>query len=323
MGLLTGALLAGGPFLAAEAAPLKDGNPQQAHSTETQALKETLELTQRSNRGRVGAPALPATAVRLADNRRPKSKAGKDNQSPHAASPRAWAGDTAGRSPSSTGDAPVAADPAAVREALARRRAWNRPRLEALQPAKVQDPPAVRALPSAAGPLPIPAEEAPRVVMARPTEPPLDPSGPQADLIREALRRRGTPYVWGGASRGGFDCSGFICYIYRKQRGIILPHSASAQARLGAPVPRVDLVPGDLVFFSTYRRGISHVGIYLGENRFIHAANQRKDTRIDTLTGYYDRRYRGARRLLATPLEFNREELDELTRNRSELPGGD
>ena len=66
-----------------------------------------------------------------------------------------------------------------------------------------------------------------------------------------------------------------------------LPHSASAQARLGSPVHRDDLQPGDLVFFSTYRPGISHVGIYIGDNRFIHAANRRSDVRTDRLSGYF------------------------------------
>jgi cell wall-associated NlpC family hydrolase len=117
-------------------------------------------------------------------------------------------------------------------------------------------------------------------------------------LVREALQHRGTPYVWGGASRGGFDCSGFTRYLFLKQRGIQLPHSASAQARMGFPVPNGRLRGGDLLFFSTYRRGISHVGMYLGNGRFIHAANSRKDVRIDSLTGYYARRLKGARRLV-------------------------
>lgn len=122
--------------------------------------------------------------------------------------------------------------------------------------------------------------------------------GHKPGLVREALQHRGTPYVWGGASRGGFDCSGFTRYLYLKQRGISLPHSASAQARYGKPVHTGKLRGGDLLFFSTYRRGICHVGMYLGNGRFIHAANSRKDVRIDTLKGYYARRLKAARRLV-------------------------
>jgi cell wall-associated NlpC family hydrolase len=143
---------------------------------------------------------------------------------------------------------------------------------------------------------------------------------PNEDLIREALTNRGKPYVWGGASRSGWDCSAFVCYIFRKMRGLSLPHSASAQARLGVPVGRESLQPGDLVFFSTYRAGISHVGIYIGNNRFIHAANSRRDTRTDSLTGYYANRYRGARRITRAPLKLSPEQLKELMENASELP---
>lgn len=116
-------------------------------------------------------------------------------------------------------------------------------------------------------------------------------------VVTEALRHRGKPYVWGGASRGGFDCSGLTRYVFKTRRGINLPHSASAQARMGKRVPNRQLKPGDLLFFSTYRRGISHVGIYVGNHKFVHAANRRKGVRVDSLTGYYGRRLKAARRL--------------------------
>jgi cell wall-associated NlpC family hydrolase len=115
--------------------------------------------------------------------------------------------------------------------------------------------------------------------------------------VREALRHRGTRYVWGGASRGGFDCSGFTQYVFRTQRGISLPHSASAQARLGVRVRTPDLRNGDLLFFQTYRRGISHVGIYTGNGTFVHAASRRTGVRTDTLTGYWAQRLKQARRI--------------------------
>ncbi len=121
------------------------------------------------------------------------------------------------------------------------------------------------------------------------------------DLIQVALASRGIPYRWGGTTRRGFDCSGFTRYVYLTQRGIELPHSASGQARYGQRVAREALQPGDLVFFQTYRRSISHVGIYIGDNKFVHAANSRSDVRVDTLaSGYYERRYVTGRRLTLT-----------------------
>jgi peptidoglycan DL-endopeptidase CwlO len=143
------------------------------------------------------------------------------------------------------------------------------------------------------------------------------------DLIREALANRGRPYVWGGSSRGGFDCSGFVLYVFKKMRGINLPHSAAAQSRLGVPVARQDLQPGDLVFFTgTYRPGISHVGIYIGDNTIVHAASHKKNVRLDTLTGYYDRRYYSARRILPKPLKFSSEDLQSMMMD-SNVPPGD
>ncbi|HEU4752866.1 MAG TPA: C40 family peptidase [Armatimonadota bacterium] len=208
---------------------------------------------------------------------------------------------------------PSAGD-AAVREAMARREAWNEPRKQLLSavPAKVQDPPAQEPKPQWSAPDPsVPV----RMARAAADE-------QQDDLIREALRARGTPYVWGGASRGGFDCSGFVMYLFRKYRGISLPHSASAQARRGTPVHREDLQPGDLVFFSTYRRGICHVGVYIGDNRFIHAANRRSDVRVDALQGYWARKLKGARRISPAPLKITPKDMQDYMRDASETPVG-
>jgi len=117
-------------------------------------------------------------------------------------------------------------------------------------------------------------------------------------IVRTASRYQGVRYRWGGSSRSGFDCSGFTRYIYRHKAGIDLPHSASAQFRQGTPVSREDLRPGDLVFFQTYRRGASHVGIYIGNGKFIHASSARGRVRVDSLDeGYYRQRYLGARRI--------------------------
>jgi cell wall-associated NlpC family hydrolase len=118
------------------------------------------------------------------------------------------------------------------------------------------------------------------------------------ELIREALEARGTRYRWGGSSRGGFDCSGFTRYLFARYAGVKLPHSARAQSKLGQKVPREALQPGDLLFFRTSRRGISHVGLYIGGNKFVHAANTRRRVRVDSLdTPYYRNRLVTARRL--------------------------
>ena len=108
----------------------------------------------------------------------------------------------------------------------------------------------------------------------------------------------GVPYRWGGASqRNGFDCSGLTMVVYRLN-GLKLPHSSSKQFRLGRHIKRIRLAKGDLVFFATSGgRRVSHVGIYAGRGRFIHAPGRGKTIRVDSLSNnYYSRRYLGARR---------------------------
>lgn len=126
---------------------------------------------------------------------------------------------------------------------------------------------------------------------------PSEPDRSDSSLIRIAMACRGTHYVRGGTSRGGFDCSGFTRYVYAKY-GVALPHSSAAQAGRGTAVSRGELKPGDLVFFQTYRRGISHVGIYIGNGNFVHAASRGRGVTVDALdSAYYASRYRGARRV--------------------------
>jgi cell wall-associated NlpC family hydrolase len=209
-----------------------------------------------------------------------------------------------------------------IRQALVRRAVLAEARRPS-EPAQVQDPPAptgAAAAPEASIPPAVDqvGSEPEQVLVARATR---DDSTNNEDLIREALRNRGVPYVWGGASRGGFDCSGFVRYVFQKQRGIKLPHSASGQARLGTPVGRDELQPGDLVFFSTYRRGISHVGIFIGDDRFVHAASSGSNVRIDSLSSRYFRtRLRAARRISPAPLRFSPQELEGLTGDASIPP---
>lgn len=118
-------------------------------------------------------------------------------------------------------------------------------------------------------------------------------------FVRVASRYAGTPYVWGGESRYGFDCSGFIIRVMRDLGYKALPHSAAEQFKYGTPVAQSLLKPGDIVFFAnTYKPGISHVGIYIGKRRFIHAASTREGTIVSSLDASpYKQKYAGARRL--------------------------
>ena len=111
-----------------------------------------------------------------------------------------------------------------------------------------------------------------------------------------ALRYLGVPYAWGGTSFGGVDCSGFVWAVFAKN-GIYLPRTADAQFEEGRHVSARDLRAGDLVFFQTYALGASHVGIYLGDGKFVHASSS-DGVRVDQLgEDYYSARYIGARRL--------------------------
>jgi len=118
-------------------------------------------------------------------------------------------------------------------------------------------------------------------------------------LIRSAQEKIGTPYVFGGTSfKTGIDCSYFTQYVC-KENGIKIPRTASQQYREGVKVGKKHLAPGDLVFFSTYWVGPSHVGIFMGDNKFIHASSS--GVKISNLgSTYYKRRYIGARRLTET-----------------------
>ena len=118
-------------------------------------------------------------------------------------------------------------------------------------------------------------------------------------LARTALSFRGRPYRWGGTSaRTGFDCSGLVQAVCAKW-GILLPRVAHGQYRMGQSVKKSDLQPGDLVFFKdTYKRGLSHVGIFIGEGRFVHAASAHLGVMVSRLdSGYHLHHWAGARRL--------------------------
>lgn len=117
-------------------------------------------------------------------------------------------------------------------------------------------------------------------------------------FIQKAKSYLGVPYVWGGVSPSGFDCSGFTHYALL-ENDIIVPRTAADQYKMGTWVPRSQLMPGDLVFFSTYKPGASHVGIYLGNNQFIQASSGRGQITISDLNkNYYSNHYLGAKRII-------------------------
>ena len=115
-------------------------------------------------------------------------------------------------------------------------------------------------------------------------------------LLNIAMRFGGVPYVWGGETPAGFDCSGFVQYVFR-QIGINLPRTADVQYELGRKVLQSELQPGDLVFFETYEPGASHNGIYVGDGNFIGANSGTGVAVVSLASPYWSTRYLGARRL--------------------------
>lgn len=124
-----------------------------------------------------------------------------------------------------------------------------------------------------------------------------------SDLVVNALSFLGVKYHYGGDSaRSGFDCSGFVRYVYQETLGTVLPHNAAQQAREGEKIPESQLKPGDLVFFNTLRRAFSHVGIYIGDGQFIHSPRPGQTVRIENLDSpYWAKRFDGARRIMTSP----------------------
>ena len=118
-------------------------------------------------------------------------------------------------------------------------------------------------------------------------------------LAIEAMSLVGIHYRRGGNSpENGLDCSGLVRYVFKQSNDIDLPRTSVEMSRVGEQIDKKDLQPGDLVFFNTLRRTFSHVGIYLGDNKFIHAPSKGKAIRVDDMTKvYWEKRYNGARRL--------------------------
>ena len=126
----------------------------------------------------------------------------------------------------------------------------------------------------------------------------------RAEALLQALLALGLDYRYGGNSpETGFDCSGLVAHVFREAYGIRLPQNARAQSEYGVRVSLAELRAGDLVFYNTLNRPFSHVGIYLGDGRFVHAPKTGAQVRVEPLRGsYWMRRFDGARRIQSTSL---------------------
>lgn len=124
-------------------------------------------------------------------------------------------------------------------------------------------------------------------------------SATMQDALDQAVAMLGIPYRRGGSSpEAGFDCSGFVTHVFREGLGLILPRTSKELSKTGEAVEEDQLQPGDLVFFNTMRRAFSHVGIYLGNNQFVHAPRAGGRIRIEDLRdNYWKNRFNGARRI--------------------------
>ncbi len=121
-----------------------------------------------------------------------------------------------------------------------------------------------------------------------------------SSLVINAMAFLGVPYKWGGDSHdSGFDCSGFVRAVYEQSVGKILPRRSDEQAAATQVIDRSELKPGDLVFFNTMRRAFSHVGIYVGDGKFIHSPRAGAQVRVEDMRiAYWNARFNGARRVL-------------------------
>jgi cell wall-associated NlpC family hydrolase len=139
---------------------------------------------------------------------------------------------------------------------------------------------------------PPPSSDAIGVSASTPEGSSVVPPNVHGGVVGIAMHYLGVPYVWGGSTPRGFDCSGFVAYVFA-QIGVSLPHSSYAQYGMGTAVSISQLEPGDLVFFT----GASHVGIYIGGGQFIHAPHTGDVVKISSLSGYYSSNFAGGRRI--------------------------
>jgi len=130
-------------------------------------------------------------------------------------------------------------------------------------------------------------------------------SNKASDLVENAMGFLGVPYKRGGNSaETGFDCSGFVRAMYEQTIGLVLPRRAKEQAAATDHIDKSELRPGDLVFFNTMKRAFSHVGIYIGDGKFIHSPRTGSEVRVEDMRAtYWQRRFDGARRVTPSPEE--------------------
>jgi cell wall-associated NlpC family hydrolase len=138
-------------------------------------------------------------------------------------------------------------------------------------------------------------------------------SGRSESLINQAMELIGVRYRWNmDIPQSGLDGSGFVAYVFKDKLSFLIPRKSSEMSRVGKSVSRDDLQPGDLVFFNTMRLTFSHVGIYVGENKFIHSPSKGASIRVDDMSNvYWDKRFDGARRLDGSD-EFSEQERRKL-----------
>jgi cell wall-associated NlpC family hydrolase len=122
--------------------------------------------------------------------------------------------------------------------------------------------------------------------------------GAAVELVVRALALVDSPYRYGGRTPAGFDCSGFVGYVFSEAAGLVLPRRSEDIVRVGDPLELTSLEAGDLVFFNTLGRRYSHVGIYIGDGRFVHAPTRGGRVRVERITDpYWRARYNAARRI--------------------------
>ncbi|MDD5328475.1 MAG: C40 family peptidase [Sulfuricella sp.] len=130
--------------------------------------------------------------------------------------------------------------------------------------------------------------------------------GKAQDTLVYALSLVGVNYKFGGSSpETGLDCSGFVSHVFNQAAGLVLPHNARAISMFGQKIAISELQPGDLVFFNTMRHTYSHVGIYLGDNKFVHASVTGRGVEVVNMNeSYWVKRFNGARRMVTSHLPF-------------------